>query len=213
MIPFRRRGMYQALQNGIWGLGAISGASFGGAIADTISWRWCFLLQVPISVLALVVGFVTVKNQPSGLALDQGIRPALKKVDFLGSFVLVIAISVQLVGLSIGGNELPWASPWVITALVSSFVLLALFLVIEAKTSATPIIPLRMFCGRLPIATQTANVCAGLSAYGVRSTPSWQTQRLLFLMFSSFSSCFLSSSKSSSVILHPLPEQDWRFPP
>ena len=66
MIPFRRRGMYQALQNGIWGLGAICGASFGGAIADTISWRWCFLLQVPISAMALIVGYLAVKNQPGG---------------------------------------------------------------------------------------------------------------------------------------------------
>lgn len=44
MIPFRKRGMYQAMQNGIFGFGAICGASFGGSIADTIGWRWCFIL-------------------------------------------------------------------------------------------------------------------------------------------------------------------------
>lgn len=44
MIPFRKRGMYQAMQNGIFGFGAVCGASFGGSIADTIGWRWCFLL-------------------------------------------------------------------------------------------------------------------------------------------------------------------------
>jgi MFS family permease len=40
MIPFKRRGMYQALQNGMFGFGAICGASFGGSIADHIGWRW-----------------------------------------------------------------------------------------------------------------------------------------------------------------------------
>ena len=171
MIPFRRRGMYQALQNGIWGLGAISGASFGGAIADRIGWRWCFLLQVPVSIFALAIGIWAVKNQPGGFSLDHGFGAVWKRVDFVGSFVLVVGISVQLVGLSLGGNELPWSSPWVIGSLVGSFVLLALFLVIETKTTAIPIIPLRMLKGRLPISTQIANVCAGLSAYGVLLCP------------------------------------------
>lgn len=57
MIPFERRGMYQAMQNVLHGFGAICGASFGGAIADTIGWRWCFLLQVPVSIIALALGY------------------------------------------------------------------------------------------------------------------------------------------------------------
>ena len=121
--------------------------------------------------MALIVGYLAVKNQPGGRVLDKGLREALRKVDFLGSLVLVVAISAQLVGLSVGGNELPWSSPWVIGCLVGSTVLFALFLFVEAKTSATPIIPLRMLRGRLPIATQIANVCAGLSAYGVSPAP------------------------------------------
>lgn len=38
MIPFKKRGMYQALQNSMFGFGAICGASFGGSIADSIGW-------------------------------------------------------------------------------------------------------------------------------------------------------------------------------
>lgn len=149
----------------------MSGASLGGAIADKIGWRWCFLLQVPVSAMALVVGILAVKNQP-GLSLDGGLPALWKRVDFVGALVLVIGISVQLVGLSLGGNELPWSSPWVIGSLCGSIALLAGFLVIETKTSAIPIIPLRMLKGRLPIATQISNVCAGMAAYGVSSEQS-----------------------------------------
>ncbi|KAI1458175.1 MFS general substrate transporter [Annulohypoxylon moriforme] len=165
MIPFRKRGMYQALQNGIFGFGAICGASFGGSIADTIGWRWCFLLQVPISAIALFFGYVVIKNQSSDFSRGSSLRETWHIVDFSGSFVLVTAISIQLVGLSMGGNELPWSSPWVITSLVGSAILFGLFLWIEAKTTAIPIIPLRMLKGRLPLFTQLANVCAGISAY------------------------------------------------
>lgn len=113
MIPFRQRAMYQALQNGIYGFGAISGASFGGIIADSIGWRWCFLLQVPVSVFALVVGALVVADQPglSHLRGGGGIGAVWKRVDLVGALLLVLAISVQLLGLSLGGNELPWGVP------------------------------------------------------------------------------------------------------
>ncbi|CAM1501776.1 Fc.00g037600.m01.CDS01 [Cosmosporella sp. VM-42] len=166
MIPFRRRGMYQALQNGIYGFGAISGASFGGTVADQVGWRWCFLLQVPISIIAMVIGYLVVKDQPLSFAINDGKGAVWKRVDFSGSILLVTAVSVQLVGLSLGGNELPWGSPYVIGSLLGSIGLFALFLWVEAKTSAIPIIPLRLLQGRLPIATQLANVCAGMAAYG-----------------------------------------------
>lgn len=167
MIPFRKRGMYQALQNGIYGFGAISGASFGGSIADHIGWRWCFLFQVPVSIMALIIGALVVSDQSGGFSLDGSLGTVWHRVDFSGSLLLVVAISVQLVGLSLGGNELPWGSPWVIGALIGSVFLFGLFLVVEEKTSAIPVIPLRLLQGRLPIATQCANVCAGMAAYGV----------------------------------------------
>lgn len=103
-------------------------------------------------------------------------------VDFSGAFLLVVAISIQLVGLSLGGNELPWSSPWVILSLVGSVVLLGLFLWVEANTTAIPVIPLRMFKGRLPVFTQLANVCAGLSAYAVSISTKFQSflQELIY---------------------------------
>jgi MFS family permease len=173
MIPFRRRGMYQALQNGMFGFGAICGASFGGSIADTIGWRWCFILQVPVSVLALVVGYLVIKDPQSTLSSNATLKETWRRVDFSGALLLVVGISIQLVGLSLGGNELPWSDPWVIAALVGSVVLLALFVLVEARTTAIPVIPLRMLRGRIPIATQISNVCVGLSAYAVRVSPTF----------------------------------------
>ena len=170
MIPFRRRGMYQALQNTVFGFGATSGASFGGVIADTIGWRWCFLLQVPVSVVAFVLGWMVVQNPDRG---DERRGSAFgsmwAKVDFSGAILLVIALSIQCVGLSLGGNELPWSSGWVIGSLVGSTVLLAGFVWVESRTPAIPIIPLRMLSGTLSVSVQIANVCCGLAAYAVSS--------------------------------------------
>lgn len=179
MIPFRRRGMYQAMQNGVYGFGAICGASFGGSITDTIGWRWCFAAQVPISIVVFVLGMRVVKNPAHVLLLTAGVdgsfRHTWARIDVTGALLLVVGVSVQLVGLSLGGNELPWSSPWVWLCLAGSVVLLALFLAVEGRRERTtdangkptvaPIIPLRMLHGRLPLATQAANVCVGFAAY------------------------------------------------
>ncbi|KAL7907896.1 major facilitator superfamily domain-containing protein [Trichoderma velutinum] len=166
MIPFKKRGMYQAMQNGINGMGAICGASFGGTIADLVGWRWCFLLQIPFSIFAFAAGYIVLKSQHRGIVSEGGLGAVWKRVDFSGAFLLVAAVSTQLLGMSLGGNELPWGSPWVIGSLLTSVVLFAIFIRIEGKTTALPIIPLRMLQGAMPLATQTANICAGMSTYG-----------------------------------------------
>lgn len=166
MIPFQRRGMYQAAQNVLHGFGSICGASLGGSIANTIGWRWCFLLQVPVSIFALIVGRIVIpKREKSPTAVGLSVW---KQVDLTGALLLILGLSVQLVGLSLGGNELPWSNVWVISSLVGSVVLLGGFLLVEAKTTAIPVIPLRMLHGILPVSTQIANVCVGMSAYAVR---------------------------------------------
>lgn len=171
MIPFRKRGMYQALQNGMFGFGAVSGASFGGAVADYIGWRWCFHLQVPISIFALILGALVIKNPEGGFGIENTFSAIWAKVDVSGACILVTAVTIQLLGLSLGGNELPWGSPIVIALLVGSVALLAIFLTIESRTKAAPVIPLRMLRGSLPVLTEIANVCAGLAAYAVCPKP------------------------------------------
>ncbi|KAL2814459.1 major facilitator superfamily domain-containing protein [Aspergillus granulosus] len=164
MIPFQRRGMYQASQNVLHGFGSICGASLGGSIANTVGWRWCFLLQVPVSIFALFIGRIVIPKRERPHA-HEAKTSVWKQVDLTGSLLLILGLSVQLVGLSLGGNELPWSNVWVIASLVGSIVLLGLFFLVEAKTSAIPVIPLRMLQGVLPVSTQIANICVGMAAY------------------------------------------------
>lgn len=171
LIPFRQRGMYQVVQNGSYGFGAICGASFGGTIVDTIGWRWCFTIQVPVSMAALVLGYFVLKFPAEERDSTESGQPQgiWHRIDLLGACLLVLALSSQLVGLSLGGNELPWSNIWVVSSLVGSVVFTAAFVFVEAHTKAAPLIPLKMLYGLLPVSTQVANVCVGMSAYAVRT--------------------------------------------
>jgi MFS family permease len=165
--------MYQAVQNVLHGFGSICGASLGGLIADSIGWRWCFLFQVPISLLALVVGYYAVKNfKPSGLIVEGNVvqvesKSVWRQIDLSGSVLLVLGLSAQLAALSMGGNDFSWTDWPVIVSLVLSVVLLVAFVVVELRTRAIPIMPMGMFKGGLAISNILSNVCVGMAAYGV----------------------------------------------
>ncbi|EEU33637.1 uncharacterized protein NECHADRAFT_56352 [Fusarium vanettenii 77-13-4] len=168
MIPLGQRGMYQAMQNTLVGFGAILGASLGGVIAESIGWRWCFLLQVPVSLLALIVGYRVPENPIDTIlefAPERKVRSALEYLDISGAFILVLGLMAQLVGLSFGGNVYPWKSLPVIGSLALSGVLLVSFLLVEAKTKAIPVIPLQMLNGWQPVAVQLTNLFSGMASY------------------------------------------------
>jgi MFS family permease len=174
MIPFKERGMYQACQNVLHGFGSICGASLGGLIADTIGWRWCFLCQIPISIFACIVGHYVVKDSearvpdPNGLQ-DLG-KPKVslwKRIDLSGAVLLVLGLSAQLAALSMGGNNYPWSDIRVIASLVVSVVLIVLFVVVEKRTEAIPVMPMSMLQGRLVVSNLVSNVCVGMAAYAV----------------------------------------------
>ncbi|KAK9343534.1 major facilitator superfamily domain-containing protein [Lipomyces starkeyi] len=66
----------------------------------------------------------------------------LKRIDFLGSFTLVSALVLFLFAVSIGGSYVPWTSPAVIFAFLSSGVFLITFVYVELQVAREPVIPL-----------------------------------------------------------------------
>jgi len=167
------------MQNILVGFGAILGESLGGVIAEGVGWRWCFLLQTPVSLLALLVGYKVLENPPDTvleLAPDCKFRHALKHLDLSGAFTLVLGLATQLVGLSCGGNDYPWNSLPVIGSLVLSGALLMAFTVVEAETKSIPVVPLRMLKGWQRVAVQLTNLFSGMASYAVSYLlrPAWR---------------------------------------
>ncbi|RVX73548.1 hypothetical protein B0A52_02436 [Exophiala mesophila] len=141
LVPLRKRGLWQGYGNLIYGLGMGSGGVVGGLLADRLSWRWAFLLQVPFVVVstAMVIYLLDIPVNPST-------KPTLSRIDFVGSGLLVMSLVLLLLGLNTGGNQLPWAHPLIITSLVLSFVTLSLFLYVEStpRLIPEPIVPVSL---------------------------------------------------------------------
>lgn len=160
LIPLRDRGLYQGLANICYGLGAASGGFVGGIVADTLGWKYVFILQVPLAAIVGIAIYWNL-NLPAGSpglgAHGQDIKQKLKRVDFLGSFCLISALMLFLTATSMGGRDIAFTSNLFISLSVASFALILAFLYVEAYVSEEPIIPIELLGNRTVLASSLTN--------------------------------------------------------
>lgn len=75
----------------------------------------------------------------------------LKKVDFVGTLLLVAAVIALLLPTEWGGTTYAWNSPIVIGLYCAGGVLVILFLILEKWIAPNPVIPMRLFRMRTPV--------------------------------------------------------------
>ena len=156
IVPLRERGTWQGILNIIYATGAGLGAPLGGLVSELLSWRWLFLAQAPMCALAIAsVGLVL--RLPKKDVVDW--KANVRRVDFLGSATLVIAVFALLLGLDRGSN-VSWSNPIAITATCLALPLFAIFVYVEFKIASEPIAPKRIIFERSLIACYGCNFFA-----------------------------------------------------
>ncbi|KAH6624109.1 major facilitator superfamily domain-containing protein [Chaetomium sp. MPI-SDFR-AT-0129] len=149
LVPLRRRGVVQGINNIAMGCGTGLGGLVGGLFSKWFGWKMAFLVQLPFVILGLVLCAV-VSDIPSRPAkedhearIDDG-----RRLDYAGSVTLVLAIVLLLVGLNAGGNQVAWSHPLVWSTMALAVIFFALFLYIELHCATQPIIPLGLLLHR-----------------------------------------------------------------
>ena len=137
IVPLKDRGMWQGYINIIYASGAACGAPLGGLLADSIGWRWAFMGQAPLCLLAFVsVSFVLKLPQKE----EKNLKTNLGRVDFLGAIVLVLAVFGMLLGFDRGSN-VSWTIPLSYAPLIASAILFGAFVVVEMRYATEPFAP------------------------------------------------------------------------
>ncbi len=141
---------------GIWGatIGAAVaiGPLAGGVLTSGLSWRWIFLVNIPIGVVAVAL---------SAKQLHESSDPEHSRLDPVGLVTLTGGLLCLILAL-IEGNQQGWTNVWILGLLVAAVVLLALFIASQTADRTT-MIDLQLF-------KRPAFVGAQVTAFSISSS-------------------------------------------
>ncbi len=117
------------------GAGApVVGLVAGGPIVDAFGWRWLFVAQAPLALVALAIGAVVLRETP---------RSPRVAIDFRGAAALAVATVLPLLALQLGRDR-GWFDPAPVALLAVAVIGLAAFVRCEQRAS-DPLLPLDFF--------------------------------------------------------------------
>jgi MFS family permease len=113
---FSDRGKWTAWIGATWAVAAACGPLIGGAIATGTTWRWCFLINVPIGTVCAMIIFIYLHLDSPRLSFwDKAPR-----VDYFGTLLIGGSALMFLLALNWAGAGFGWGSPRVVGLLAGA---------------------------------------------------------------------------------------------
>lgn len=157
IIAPRERGRYAGYMGAVMAVATVSGPLLGGVITDSLGWRWCFFVSVPLAVIALILLQVKL-HLPT-------LRRARVRIDYLGSVLVSIAAALPMLWVTFAGTDYEWIS-WESGAFLLAFLIVATLAVIVELRAEDPIIPIHVLRNSTAVLMIIASVGAGVGMFG-----------------------------------------------
>ncbi|MCF7617110.1 MFS transporter [Bacillus sonorensis] len=137
-VPLEKRNSALAILGVTQGLAAALGPAIGGMITQYASWRWVFLINLPICIISILLCciYLNIKN-------EQKLTVSIDWLGLIFSGVSIFSLTLVLVK----GNEWGWISLTAVLCYAISLVFLLLFLLTE-KYCKNPMVNLHLFKDR-----------------------------------------------------------------
>jgi EmrB/QacA subfamily drug resistance transporter len=162
IVSPRDRAKYQGYFLAVFGTASVLGPVIGGFFAGSSSiltitgWRWVFLVNVPIGIVALYVVWRT-------LNLPNVHRPA--RIDWVGVSSLFICL-VPLLVVAEQGQKWGWGSGTSLACYALGIAGLVLFILAEYRMGDDALIPLRFFQNKVFTLTSIVGLVVGMGLFG-----------------------------------------------
>nr|POF17770.1 aspyridones efflux protein [Quercus suber] len=152
--PLRCRPFFLGVWAAIEGLSGIAGPLLGGALTQTLGWRWCFWINLPLGGATLLLTLFLFSEAPK--ASDVARLPFAAKIvqlDFISNLILIPALTCLFLALSWAGTRYAWQSGEVIGLLVTFTVLGTTFVYSLFRRGDAAALPIRILKHRTVLAS------------------------------------------------------------
>lgn len=153
------RAKVQGYLSSVWGISAIFGPLLGGFFVKYLNWRYVFWMNIPLGILSMV-GIL--------IFLRENISKKDEKIDYTGSILIIVIVSLLMYIFVEGGVSIDWTSMFMFGLITLLIVIFSFFIWYE-KRQSNPTIPFSIWSSRL---IQIANLTAlttGMIMIGIAS--------------------------------------------
>ncbi|MBP2133493.1 EmrB/QacA subfamily drug resistance transporter [Methanomicrobium sp. W14] len=158
-IPLERKAKAMGIIMTISALGTAIGPTIGGILTQYLSWNWIFYINVPVGIVAILLGSKVIPSRLTGDKKD------LKGFDSSGAALIFIGLATLLFAMS-EGQTLGWTNP----AIIASFAVAAISLCGFAWNElhrTEPLLELRLFKSKNFVALNLIMALLFLSFAGI----------------------------------------------
>ncbi|KAJ5894607.1 major facilitator superfamily domain-containing protein [Penicillium taxi] len=155
IVPLRKRPTYYSIVQMAWAIGTLIGPLIGGAIAQNITWRWIFYINLPFCGIGIILVPLTVRLN----AKRPSIGERLASVDWIGGFLFISSFCAFLIGITWGGNQFQWSSWRTFIPIIVGFLGIISALTWETFGAKRPFIPMSLFSS---LSSDISYICACL---------------------------------------------------
>ncbi len=157
VFPANQRGQAMGINAVTWGAGSVLGPVLGGFILAFASWRWIFLVNLPIGIVGTLAAYL--------LLHDIEPKPRGERFDLIGALLFSIGLICLLLGLT-GGIGSGWLSPSILSFLALGIISMVAFIVRERRISY-PMLDLHLFENREYAFSVAAAALQSLAVFAV----------------------------------------------
>ncbi|MGA2105605.1 MFS transporter [Methanoregula sp.] len=137
-IPMERKGTAMGIVMTLAALGTALGPTIGGFLTQYLSWHWIFFINVPVGIVAVLLGAKVIPASTS--------KGSLEGFDRAGAFLIFTGLASLLFVVS-EGDSLGWTSPVILGLTLLVLVTLGWFVLHERRTT-DPLLDLGLFKNR-----------------------------------------------------------------
>ncbi len=156
-FPASQRGQALGLQATMTYLGLTVGPSLGGWLADQLSWRAVFYINIPVGLAAIILSMRFIHQDPHSEHTES--------FDFVGAALFMAGLTALLFGLN-QGQELGWLSAPILISVAGAVISLVLFWWVETR-NPSPMLDLKLFSSKLFSLSVTSAVLNYMCVYSV----------------------------------------------